>query len=371
MAHSKVNVTIYNIHTDFQRIQREWCRFCQLTTPSFFLSWAWIESWIKCLPKEIPVFLVTLSDPDMPKIAFFIGAPPSTPPFAGLKRLYLNSTGISIFDKLYIEYNSILVENDKEVPVDVVLSYLPFNWDEFVMPGLDPVLFPGNVIESSGSPYNIVTKKVASPFVDLIKVRDNKFDYLGLLSGNTRSQIRRSYRMYQKEGNVKLKVAATLEQAINIFTELIHLHQGSWQRRGEQGCFSSDFFMKFHRRLIKKYFSKGNIQLATLCCGEKTIACIYNFVEKNNVCFYQSGLETVENNKYKPGLMIHAEAIKYNAMLGHGIYDFLAGLSQYKKSLSTDEKQLIWARIQKKNIKNYGYNFAKNIYFNIKRNLFR
>jgi len=366
-----IKIEKYHVHKDFRHVQAEWRSLCISAKPSFFLSWEWIENWIRCIPKDISVFLVILSGDEIPKAAFFVGSPPVKIPFVGLKRLYLNSTGIPSIDKLYIEYNTILVENNNQISIDDILSCLPFDWDEFVLPGLDAESFPGDVIESKIYPYNVVMNKVVSPFADLFKVRDNEYDYLSLLSSNTRSQIRRSYRMYQKEGDIELEVAETLEQAINIFAELVNLHQVSWQSRGKQGCFSSDFFLDFHMRLIKKNFLKGTIQLAKLCCGEKAIACLYNFIDNNEVYFYQSGLEVTENNKYKPGLMIHTEMIRYNSKRGLKIYDFLAGSSQYKKSLSTDKKQLIWAKIQKKNMKNAGYNLGKNNYLKIKKKLFR
>jgi CelD/BcsL family acetyltransferase involved in cellulose biosynthesis len=60
------------------------------------------------------------------------------------------------------------------------------------------------------------------------------------------------------------------------------------------------------------------------------------------VFFYQSGFMYSNDNRLKPGLVTHTEAIKY--YLGRGLdeYDFLAGDSQYKQSLSNAERHMLW-----------------------------
>jgi len=363
---SKIKVDVYGIHSDFQQIKREWSWLCDSAKPSLFLSWEWIENWIKTLPEKVSVFLIVLTGNNIPKTGFFVGAP--SPKMAGffIRSLYLNTTGDQFFDKIYIEYNSILVENNSPVPLDEIIPVLPLEWDEFVMPGLDPQFFLKNNFEGVTDLYNLIIHKVLSPYVDLAKVRENGLNFLGLLSKNTRSQIHRSYRLYQKEGDIILKEASTISQAMDILIELIKLHQKSWQRRGKVGCFSNDYLLKFHMRFLERYFETGGIQLARLCCGNNTIGCIYNLVGNDKVYFYQSGLAKVENYKYKPGLMLHSEAIQFNSRIGNSIYDFLAGPSQYKKSLSTDENELIWARLQKKKIKISVYNLSKKIYLKLR-----
>ena len=355
----KIKVNIYNIHDDFYHVKREWCELCQTANPSFFLSWMWVENWIKTLPEKISVFLLIFKGGNIPKTGFFVGVP--SPHFTNffLSRLYLNTTGVQSFDKIYIEYNSILVEGDSHVPMEEIVTVFPFAWDEFIMPGLKPQFYN---FDSLSNAYNVSVNKVVSPYVDLAKVRENKLDFLGLLSNNTRAQIRRSYRSYQKLGDLSFQVASIPRQAMEILSELKYHHQETWKIRGQLGCFSNNYFTKFHKRFVEKYFENGNIQLAKLCCGNDVIGCLYNFISDNSIYFYQSGFAAVNDNKYKPGLMIHSEAICYNAKKGVDIYDFLAGSSQYKKSLSTDEREMYWVKLQKKKLNVFVYNYAKKLY---------
>ena len=89
------------------------------------------------------------------------------------------------------------------------------------------------------------------------------------------------------------------------------------------------------------------IQLLRIKCENDTIGCLYNFIYKNNVYFYQSGINYNLDKRLKPGLIAHVEAILHNASKGHKIYDFLGGCSHYKKRLSTHYNRLAWIRLQK------------------------
>lgn len=364
---SGLKIKTYHVHRDYQAIHDEWLDLCQSTNPSFFLCWEWVENWIKTLPVGIPVKFVTVTGRNLAKSAFFIGFPPSRLRDLFLKKAYLNTTGIKQFDKIYIEYNNLLTKGRGTIPLVRILEALPFKWDEFLLPALEADFINENRLHDITFPYKTTIQKQRSPYVDLENVRNKNLDYLSLLSGNTRSQIRRSYRAYQQENPLELSVASTLERAREIWDELISLHQESWKRRGKSGCFSNEYFTRFHKRLIDKYFDTGCIQLLKLQCGEKTLGCLYNFIHHHDVLFYQSGVAEGKRNKHKPGLMLHTEAIRYNAEKGYRKYDFLAGSLRYKNSLSTEYNELFWLKFQKKNIKTSSYNTIKKAYDSLKR----
>ena len=235
-----------------------------------------------------------------------------------------------------------------------VLDLLPSPWEEFFMPGLDSRSFPGNCLDQPINSYDVIVEKnVPSPYVDLELVRRTDGGYLSLLTPNTRSQVRRSYRQYELMGVVTSEVARDLNRAMNIYDEMLKLHQKTWQARGKSGAFANPYFDHCHRQLIHKRFNQGEIQLFRVSCGQETIACLYNFVLGGKVHFYQSGINYGPDPRLKPGLISHVEAIKYNAEVGHDVYDFLGGDARYKSQLSTKCERLIWARIQKPRVKFY------------------
>jgi hypothetical protein len=330
-------------------IREIWESLEESSNTSYFLSWGWIENWLASLPDHAKPELVVFLEGKDPRLAFFLGK-------ANLVRKYLfrshgwfvNATGIPAFDRIYIEYNGFLCKQPEEFRFIDILKNLPNSWDEFFLPGLDTHSFPGTSLLDDICPYKvIVNDDLLSPFVDLDCVRAQSGDYLSLLSANTRAQIHRSYRLCEKTAPVRLEVARDMRSAMDIYHEMVNLHEDAWKNRGQDGAFSSDYMFQFHKQLIQRRFEYDEIQLLRIKYGDNTLGCLYNFVYKGNVNFYQSGMNYHLDKRLKPGLIAHVEAVRHNATAGRKKYDFLGGGSRYKMSLATHHNRLIWIRLQK------------------------
>jgi Acetyltransferase (GNAT) domain len=328
------------------RIREVWCGLEAASRPSYFLSWGWVETWLDTLPPSPPVALHVVRRAAAPVAAFFLGGRtewrhrvlPS-------RALYWNQTGLGAYDEICIEYNG-MVHDGTPPPLAEIVARLPAGWDEIYLRALDAggAIARGAEAALDGARLRVDGRK-PSPYVDLARVRDAG-DYLKLLGGSTRSQIRRAQKLYGARGKLALDVAASQAQAQAIFDELVALHRRAWGERGEAGAFLP-FVHAFHRRLIERRFAAGEIQLVRVRAGDATIGCLYNFVWLGDVSFYQSGLAYETDSKLKPGLVCHALAIDHAARAGHRSYDFLAGDSRYKQSLATDARELVWLRLQK------------------------
>jgi hypothetical protein len=305
------------------------------------------------LPESNKVKLAVILEKNNPVMAFFLGeAKVIRKNIFRSNGLYLNTTGNPIFDELCIEYNSLLCGNTVKISLKELTDCLPGNWEEFFMPALDADSFPGNCLNEATHPYKIIIEKEEpSQYVDLELIRKKGNDYLSLLSSNTRSQIKRTYRELEPNGQVTAEAAGNINNALDIFEEMVRLHQRTWEERGRAGAFSSEYFYNFHKNLIQKRFEKGEIQLLRITSGKLTIGCLYSFVFKGRVYFYQSGINYEIDKNIKPGIICHVEAIKHNLKLGNSIYDFLGGSERYKSSLATNKRNLIWAKIQKPKVK--------------------
>jgi len=326
------------------RIRDVWSGLEAASRPSYFLSWAWVETWLDALPDTAPVALHVVRRGGAPVAAFFVGARTRWRHHIVRSRsLHWNQTGFNEFDEICIEYNGI-VHDGAPPPLAEIVAQLP-GWDEIYLRALDA---DSPLARGASAPDGArlrVDGRKPSPLVDLARVRDAG-DYLKLLGSSTRSQIRRAQKLYGARGKLALEVAATPAEAAAIFDELVALHRRSWAERGEPGAFVP-FVHDFHRRLIERRFSAGEIQLLRVRAGNTTVGCLYNFVCRGEVSFYQSGLTYETDGKLKPGLVCHALAIEHAARAGHGHYDFLAGDSRYKQSLATGARELVWLRIQK------------------------
>jgi len=331
------------------RIRDAWCALEAASPPPYFLSWAWVETWLDCLPASAALTLCVARRAGSPVAAFFLGTRtrwrhrvlPS-------RELHWNMTGHPAYDEICIEYNG-MVHDGAPPPLAEIVARLPGDWDEVYLPALDadgPVARGLAGLGTGVASLRVRTEnRIPAPTVDLARVRAGG-DYLKLLGGSTRSQIRRSQKLYGARGKLALEVAATPAQAAAVFDELVDLHRRAWRDRGEAGAFLP-FVHEFHRRLIERRFAAGEIQLLRVRAGDTTVGCLYNFVWRGDVLFYQSGLAYETDGKLKPGLVCHALAVEHAARAGHRWYDFLAGQSRYKQSLATDARALVWVRIQK------------------------
>ncbi|MFH0994397.1 MAG: GNAT family N-acetyltransferase [Pseudomonadota bacterium] len=337
------------VKDNFNRTREIWENLEAGANTSYFLSWGWIENWIASLPEHVNPELAVIREGENPILAFFLGKMNLVRKrFFKSRGWFVNSTGIPALDRTYIEYNGFLCKRNQPIRFIDILKHLPESWDEFYLPGLDTRIFPGTAVLENIHPYKaIINDNSLSPFVDLEMVRAKGGDYLSFLSANTRAQINRSYRLIENIAPVKFEIAQDVLKAVDIYYELVALHESTWTNKSKEGAFSSDYLFQFHKQLIQNRFQYNEIQLLRIKCDGNTIGCLYNFVYKNNVYFYQSGINYHLDKRLKPGYLTHVEAIRFNTVAGHKTYDFLGGNNRYKMSLATHHNQLIWVKVQK------------------------
>ena len=335
---------------NFDLVEEIWTNLLKKSPHSYFTSWGWISTWIKSLPDRNSVAFVVGYRENEPVLAFFLGKKKrSKYGLVPTCTMTLNATGDLIYDRLHIEYNSVLSEQPMVMELMSYLSQL--DWDELILPGAsrkfvsDLGLTDG--ADNIGNFYVIFDEVDKSYFVDLEKVRSSGMDFLKLLSANRRSQIRRSVKQYQLDGEIEILEASDIEQALVMFDDMVALHQQEWNKRGKPGAFSNDYLSQFHRQLIRNRFAYGEIQLLKIKNDKIVLGYLYCFVYHGDVLFYQSGFRYAEENVYRPGVVSHYHAVIHNAAKGLKTYDFLAGGAGYKSSLSTDAISMYWIRILK------------------------
>ena len=143
-----------------------------------------------------------------------------------------------------------------------------------------------------------------------------------------------------------LRSAESVEEALAMLDRLKALHQTSWRRRGQPGCFAAPWFESFHRDLIRARFSSGEIQLLAAAAGDRPIGYLYNFAHGDRVYAYQSGFDYVADGRLKPGLVTHALAIEQATRAGFATYDFMAGENRLKASFASHWTEMVWLAVQ-------------------------
>ena len=311
--------------------------------PSYFLSSGWVQNWLAALPGEEIPDLAVVRDGGAPQAAFFLGKRNvRRHGVLASRALYVNATGSECHDDVCIEHNGVVGRCSFQALVEL----LPDSWDELFLPAVDRTTFD-DIGALRGFRVRVDHESVA-PFVDLDAVRAVEGGYISLLGSSTRNQLRRTRRIV---GNLDIEIASDPAHGLDIYGELLRLHARAWEARGRRGAFADPWFERFHRQLILDRLASGEIQLMRVRAGALTIGCLYNFVYRGRVLFYQSGLAGFDDAHIKPGYLCHAAAVEYNALAGHHVYDLLGGTTRYKRSLATGETRLVWLRIQRPHLR--------------------
>jgi hypothetical protein len=320
---------------------------------SFFLSADWTAAWLEIFGDLLqPEILVFEARGEAVGACLLVERTERRGPFR-VRRVYLNTGGEDPTERSSMEFNNILCRSGWEQGVAAALGaqLRALKWDEFAAPGF----CPGQVLrwlETEALPgLASSTSLLPSFYVDLARLRQSNTPYESTLSLNTRQQLRRSLKLYGRQGTLRTEVARDLPSAQAMFEGMIELHQRTWSARGEPGAFGSGRKVAFHRALILRAFSRGAIQMLRVTAGQKTVGVLYNFVQNGKVYYYQCGLNYSQDKHLKPGLVTHTCAIRYCLEQGLDDYDFLAGDARYKRSLAKDSRPLAWVVFSRPHLK--------------------
>lgn len=304
---------------------------------SFFLSWDWIGCWMR--ETGVSPYLLRVTNGDgVVGLALLQPSHRRRHMLVGADALMLQQAGNPDLDDITIEHNDILV--DRSVGEAAKLACLEFltqqggvMWDELHLGGVSSPESFRPMAERTGlmMSYQNYARSWA---VDLVAVRAAGGQYLDGLSANTRYQIRRAIRLYEKRGALTATPAASVDEAMGYFTHMKELHQRYWTGRGFLGSFATPFFEQFHRALISACLPRGTVELVCVRVNGQPIGYVYNFIHDGWVCAYQTGFLYESDAKLKPGLVSHYLCIMRHIEAGARRYDFLAGGDRYKASLA-------------------------------------
>ncbi len=330
------------------RTEQIWRGLEAVAQPSYFLSWAWIDNWLSSLPDDEAPSLAVVHDGGEPVAAFFLAQRKERRSLLRTANtLYFNATGSSKHDEISIEHNGMLAAPGARRSLSAILDLLPGEWDELYLPALDRYAFDdlGAPTSPLATRYKVeIERETTAPYVDLDAVRNIEGGYEALLPASTRTHLRRTRSLL---GDLDIEVASDETHAMDIYGEMLRLHARRWASRGLRGAFAEPWFESFHRSLILKRLRHGEIQLVRVTANGSTLGCLYNFVSRGRVMFYQCGLATFDEPHIKAGYICHAAAIEYNALAGHSIYDLIGGNARYKDNLATGSNRLVWLRVQR------------------------
>jgi CelD/BcsL family acetyltransferase involved in cellulose biosynthesis len=264
-----------------------------------------------------------------------------------INRLHLGTAGEPVGEGVHVEYNRLLGDPEHTGAFATALLHTLRGirrWDELCLNGFAIEDAAPLVAAEAG----FAASRVPSPVLDLRPARSDQGDVLALLPSGARSRLRRTMRHF---GQIDTEWAETPAHALEILGELIDLHQRRWSAAGLPGAFSSARFTAFHRELAERLVGRGTAVLFRARAGSETLGCLYGFIERGRLLFYQSGFASFTDNRLKPGLAVHTLCMEQCLRRGLDEYDFLAGDARYKRELSTGERTLVWAVLRRGRVK--------------------
>ncbi|MCB2055420.1 MAG: GNAT family N-acetyltransferase [Geminicoccaceae bacterium] len=253
----------------------------------------------------------------------------------------LNTSNDAGFDSVFIEYNGLAgADADVGPALDAALAHMAAvpGWDEWHIHAV-PQDLAARI--AARWPRHRIVWHAPTFRVDLESLRRAGRDHAATLSRNTRQQIARARRLFERSGPLRLEAAASTDEALAFFDALERLHKAGWRARGKgDGAFTSPFFRRFHRRWIEHAWPRGRVELLRVRAGDDLVGCLYNLLHDGTAHAYQSGFAATEDNRLKPGLLCHTMAIERHLRLGTQIYDLMAGDQRYKASLAEPGPEL-------------------------------
>jgi len=304
--------------------------FSEHSPANFFLSFEWISNWLICAKHKPELITFSVNN----KIIGFV--------FVGVRKtalgevFYLNQSGNEQDDQIWIEYNDVICRERHQNCRSALLNYIAEKPNCFQFIGINTI-----VEQWSTKPWSLWSNQSVSGFS--VQISDKSSD--AHFSKNTKSQISRSSSFIKKEyGEIEVTWlgASHIDAALNEMAET-HIHQ--WGKHEYGSGFTNPKFVNFHKTLLQQGITNST-HIAKFTAGEHSLGYLYFFTRGKKVYFYLSAINYQnENNKYKPGLVMHKLALAHFKSLGYTEYDFLAGHARYKTSLSNHEYLLFSVKL--------------------------
>ena len=302
---------------------------CENFSP--FLNEGFLKAWFS--QKTFPVHMFLLYEQSTVSHFALIGESIKKKYGLTFKLAHINQTGCPDNDQVWIEYNTSfgLPENQNRF-FDLLLKELKSqNFDIVNVSMTCEFLFPKKYLNDLRNDAHISYgfRRSLSPELNIEQL-------ISRLSANSRSKLRRSIKeVHLRFGPIKVTIAECLEQKLLFLEQLEILHIKRWG----DSTFGSGFENKVFKGTLKNFLiSNGKLcEIAKVTAGDALLGYTLNFVQKDAVFFYCSGVNLEFASKHiKPGYILHLALMEYYAQQGLSWYDFMGGASQYKQTLSND-----------------------------------
>ena len=227
-----------------EELRQAWLDLQERADCSYFLTWGWIGTWLQQIAITLsPVAVMVWHDEQLVGLAVFV-------PRNIKRRIAFRASALFLheypFDRnnMVIEYNGLLAARGHESAVYAeIVGHLLRDfkqYDEFHFGAIAEGPDLDNLQQAAGSHARLLINDESTAWqVDLKALEPGMDGFLATLSKNRRTQLRRSLRLYEEQGPLRLDEAQHMEQALDFFDGLKVLHTERRQLKGEGGAFAN------------------------------------------------------------------------------------------------------------------------------------
>ena len=155
-------------------------------------------------------------------------------------------------------------------------------------------------------------------------------EYLTSLDGKDRHELRRKLRRAEALEGLRWYIVGPQHDLEAEMEDFLTLMARSTRAKAE---FLTPPMRAFFRELARAAFAEGWLQLAFLEWDGRKLAAYLNFVYRNRVLVYNSGLDWRADPGIGAGIVLSAFLIRHAIAEGREAYDFLRGSEDYKYRL--------------------------------------
>jgi CelD/BcsL family acetyltransferase involved in cellulose biosynthesis len=316
--------------------------FQQASGASIFLSREWLQSWIDIYAAEFDGAWVCWKDGGeivggcliLRRTVWWRFIPQAT--------VFINVAAETRSLSPWSEFNHALyvAGYEEAIAASLAQTLAKLPWARLEFWGFEDNVFSRSLLQKL--PNNMrQTRAQPSHYLDFESFRGQEYE--ATLSSSTRSQIRRSRRLYEQAfGTLEIEFARSCDEALAFLEQMGALHNAVWRSRVKEASFESQDFISFHRLVVKRLWARQAVDLFRVRAKDRVIGLLFTFKHGRKVYCYQSGFAQETDKRLKPGLLTHARAIIEYGRLGFQEYDLLAGDARYKRSLTNSYRTLYW-----------------------------
>lgn len=326
---------------------------------SYFLTWQWIGTWLNVFSHDQNIRLIYLAG-DKNILATFFFSVELKKRFRIIKQILLTLNTCTYHEgaSTCIEYNDFLLAENEDYKCftdklfQALVSTKEIQWDVINIQYLPSAHY--TTLKSIIRKYHlkIFNENKDDSYYTELRLLKNTSEYFNKIPKSNKINIQQNLARYYKYGEIKIRLAVDVKEALEFFSELKELNLLRFRHLKQKSVFEISKYLEFHDRLINETFSTQEISLVKIEVGGILVGIIYSFIFKNNIFFYQSGYDYSLESRLSPGIFSLFNLMKYYAQAGYEKFYFLAGNADYKRRLATGKEELLSFEIQNNTKKN-------------------